>query len=158
VMADAYEGDLARVRIGMPATLTLQAYPGRTFSGRVAFIDPILDPATRTAKVHMHFANPGAVLKPEMYGDVVLESHERTGLLIPADAVVSAGTRDVVFVALGGGKFTPRQVQLGLKSGNEVEVQSGLLPGEQVVTRANFLIDSESQLRASLAALAEKQK
>jgi len=157
VMADAYEGDLARVRVGMPAVLTLQAYPGRTFQGKVVFIDPILDPSSRTAKVHMHFSNPGAVLKPEMFGEVVLEGHERQGLRIPADAVVRAGTRDVVFVALGEGKFTPREVQLGDKSGSEVEVTSGLTAGEQVVTRANFLIDSESQLRASLAALTEKQ-
>ena len=157
VMADAYEGDLARVKVGMPAILTLQAYPGRSFRGRVSFLDPILDPATRTAKVHMHFPNPGAVLKPEMYGDVVLEGPEREGLRIPADAVVRAGTRDVVFVSLGAGKFAPREVQLGAKSGNDVEVLGGLEAGEQVVTRANFLIDSESQLRASLAALTERR-
>ena len=157
VMADAYEGDLENVRVGMPAILTLHAYPGRTFRGSVAFIDPIFDPETRTAKVHMHFSNPGAVLKPEMYGDVVLEGPEREGLRIPADAVVRAGTRDVVFVALGEGKFAPREVQLGAKSGNDVEVRSGLQAGEQVVTRANFLVDSESQLRASLGALTEKR-
>jgi Cu(I)/Ag(I) efflux system membrane fusion protein len=158
VMADAYEGDLGRARVGMPALLTVQAYPGRAFRGSVAFIDPILDAATRTARVHMHFPNPGAVLKPEMYGDVVLEGRDHAGLLIPGDAVVRAGTRDVVFVALGEGKFAPREVQLGARSGNDVEVRKGLEAGEQVVTRANFLIDSESQLRASLAALTEKQR
>jgi Cu(I)/Ag(I) efflux system membrane fusion protein len=157
VMADAYEGDLANVHVGMPATLTLKAYPGRTFRGNVAFIDPLLDAATRTAKVHMHFHNPDAELKPEMFGDVVLEGKDRAGLVIPTDAVVRSGTRDVVFLALGAGKFTPREVQLGDKSGAEVEVRSGLTEGEQVVTRANFLVDSESQLRASLAALTEKQ-
>ena len=157
VMADAYEGDLGRVRVGMPAILTVQTYPGRTFRGKVSFIDPILDPASRTAKVHMHFPNPGGVLKPEMYGDVVLEGREREGLRIPADAVVRAGTRDVVFVALGEGKFAPREVQLGTKSDSDVEVLKGLAAGEQVVTRANFLIDSESQLRASLAQLTGKQ-
>jgi Cu(I)/Ag(I) efflux system membrane fusion protein len=155
VMADAYEGDLARVRVGMTASLTLQAYPGRTFAGKVAFIDPILDPAARTAKVHMHFRNPGGLLKAEMYGDVVLEGAAREGLLVPADAVVRARTRDVVFVSLGEGKFAPREVLLGDKSGNEVEVRRGLVAGEQVITRANFLVDSESQLRASLAALTE---
>ena len=156
VMADAYEGDLGRVRVGMPAVLTTQAYPDRTFRGTVSFVDPILDPASRTAKVHMHFPNPGSVLKPEMYGDVMLEGHDREGLRIPADAVVRAGTRDVVFVALGEGKFAPREVRLGTKTGNDVEILSGLKLGEQVVTRANFLIDSESQLRASLNALTEK--
>lgn len=157
VMADAYEGDLAAVHVGMPAVLTLKAYPGRNFRGTVAFIDPLLDPATRTAKVHMHFPNPGMELKPEMYGDVVLEGRDRKGLRIPADAVIRSGTKDVVFVALGEGKFSPREVQLGARNGSEVEVRSGLEAGQQVVTRANFLVDSESQLRASLAAMTEKK-
>jgi Cu(I)/Ag(I) efflux system membrane fusion protein len=157
VMADAYEGDLARVHVGMPASLTLKAYPGRTFRGSVAFIDPLLDAATRTAKVHMHFHNPAGELKPEMFGDVVLAGQDREGLQIPADAVVRSGTRDVVFLALGAGKFMPREVLLGDKSGADVEVRGGLHEGERVVTRANFLVDSESQLRASLAALGEKQ-
>jgi len=157
VMADAYEGDLGSVHVGMPAALTLKTYPGRSFRGNVAFIDPLLDPATRTAKVHMHFANRGLELKPEMYGDVVLEGRDRTGLRVPADAVIRSGTKDVVFIALGEGKFSPREVQLGARNGSEVEVRSGLEAGQQVVTRANFLVDSESQLRASLAAMTEKQ-
>jgi membrane fusion protein, copper/silver efflux system len=156
VMADAYEGDLASVHVGMPAVLTVKTYPGRSFRGKVAFIDPLLDPATRTAKVHMHFPNPGLALKPEMYGDVVLEGRERKGLRIPADAVIRAGTKDVVFIALGEGKFSPREVQLGARNGSEVEVRSGLEAGQHVVTRANFLVDSESQLRASLAAMTKK--
>lgn len=157
VMADAYEGDLASVRVGMPAVLTLKAYPGRNFRGKVAFIDPLLDAATRTAKVHMHFSNPGSELKPEMFGDVVLEGRDRDGLRIPGDAVIRSGTRDVVFLALGDGKFSPREVQLGARNGSEVEVKSGLEAGQHVVTRANFLVDSESQLRASLAAMTEKR-
>jgi Cu(I)/Ag(I) efflux system membrane fusion protein len=157
VMADAYEGDLGNVRLGMPATLTLQAYPGRTFRGDVAFVDPLLDAASRTVKVHMHFPNPAGLLKPEMFGDVVLEGRDRTGLLIPADAVLRSGTRDVVFLALGDGKFAPREVRLGARSGGAVEVRDGLQAGQQVVTRANFLVDSESQLRASLAELGGKQ-
>ncbi len=157
VMADAYEGDLAEVRVGMPASLTLKSYPGRTFRGNVTFIAPLLDPATRTAKVHMHFPNPGLELKPEMYGDVVLEGRDRKGLHIPADAVIRTGTKDIVFLALGDGKFAPREVQLGARNGGEVEVKSGLEAGQHVVTRANFLVDSESRLRASLAAMTEKK-
>ena len=157
VKADAYEGDLASVHVGMPAVLKLKAYPGRDFRGSVAFIDPLLDPATRTAKVHMHFQNSGMELKPEMYGDVVLEGRNRQGLRIPADAVIRSGTKDVVFIAMGDGKFSPREVQLGARNGSEVEVRSGLEVGQHVVTRANFLVDSESQLRASLAALTEKK-
>jgi len=153
VMADAYESDLAKLRVGAPAHLTLNAYPGRTFSGRVAFIDPLLDPVTRTAKVHVHVANREGLLKPAMFGEVVLEGPARQGLRVPADAVVRSGTMDVVFVALGEGRFSPRRVVLGASGEEQVEIRSGLVEGEQVVTRANFLVDSESQLRASLAAI-----
>jgi len=157
VMADAYESDLGNVRLGMPARLTLGAYPGRAFHGDVAFVDPLLDRSSRTVKVHMHFPNPAGLLKPEMFGEVVLEGRDRQGLLVPADAVLRSGTRDVVFLALGDGKFAPREVGLGARSGSEVEVREGLTAGQQVVTRANFLVDSESQLRASLAELTGKQ-
>jgi membrane fusion protein, copper/silver efflux system len=156
VMADAYENDLARIRPGMKATLRLSAYPGKSFAGKVAFVDPILDPQTRTVKVHLHFMNPTRELKPGMFGNVALEGLAREGLRIPADAVIRAGTQDVVFLALGEGKFEPRAVKLGERSGDEVEVASGLSAGDEVVTRANFLVDSESQLRASLAALGGK--
>jgi len=153
VMADAYEGDLERIRPGMQATLTLAAYPGREFAGKVAFVDPLLDTTTRTLKVHMHFANPGRLLKPGMFGEVTLQGLARQGLRIPADAVLRAGREDVVFLARGSGKLEPRVVKLGDRSGDEVEVTAGLAEGDEVVTRANFLVDSESQLRASLAAI-----
>jgi Cu(I)/Ag(I) efflux system membrane fusion protein len=156
VMADAYETDLARVHVGMPATLTVQAYPNQPFQGNVEFIDPLLDPKTRTAKVHVHFPNPAGVLKPEMFGNIVLEGTKREGLRIPADAVIRSGTEDVVFLALGNGKFAPRQVQLGAKSGDQIEVVGGLTEGQEVVLRANFLVDSESQLRSSLSAIGGK--
>jgi len=136
--------------------LTLPAYPNRSFTGMVAFIDPILDAKSRTTKVHLHFANPTRELKPEMYGQVAFQGVAREGLHIPADAVIRAGDRDVVFVARGSGKFEPRVVQLGARSGDDVEVTSGLDQGQEIVTRANFLVDSESQLRASLAAIGGK--
>jgi Cu(I)/Ag(I) efflux system membrane fusion protein len=156
VMADAYESDLRRLRVGLKATLTLSAYPGRAFPGEVVFIDPLLDPRTRTAKVHLHFPNPTRELKPEMYGEVTLATKSQDGLRIPIDAVLRAGNQDVVFVALGQGKLEPRVVELGSRSGDQIEVARGLAEGEEVVTRANFLVDSESQLRASLAALGGK--
>ncbi len=156
VMADAYESDLARIRVGMKASLTLPAYPDRSFSGKVAFIDPLLDPKTRTTKVHLHFANPAGELKPEMFGEATLQGTEKPGLRIPSDAVLRAGTKDVVFLVRGDGKFEPQVVGLGAKNGDDVEVKSGLSEGQQVVTRANFLIDSESQLRASLQAIGGK--
>ena len=156
VMADAYETDLRRIHDGMKATLSLPAYPNRSFLGHVAFIDPVLDPKTRTTKVHLHFSNSTRELKPEMYGEVALEGVAQEGLRIPADAVIRTGTKDVVFLARGEGRFEPRVVQIGHKSGDQVEVVGGLEPGQEVVTRANFLVDSESQLRASLSAIGGK--
>ncbi len=158
VLADVYETDLRHVKMGMPATLTLKAFPNRTFTGKVAFIDPLLDPKTRTAKVRLEFANPTGELQPEMFGEVVLQGRRREGLRIPADAVIDSGTKSVVFVALGDGKFQPREVQLGEGDGELVEVVSGVATGDEVVTRANFLVDSESRLRASLAALSSSGK
>jgi Cu(I)/Ag(I) efflux system membrane fusion protein len=153
VLADAYETDLGNVKVGMPATLTFKAFPNRTFQGRVAFVDPMLDPKTRTAKVRVEVANAAGDLRPEMFGEVVLRGTTRTGLRIPADAVIHSGTQSVVFVALPNGKFQPREVRLGPGDGQFVEVVSGVEAGDGVVTRANFLVDSESRLRASLAAL-----
>lgn len=153
VLADIYESDLHRVRVGMPALLALKAYPNRRFEGVSAFIDPVLDPGTRTAKLRLEFPNPDGELKPGMFGEVTLESAAREGLRIPVDAVIDSGTRKVVFVALGEGKLEPREVVLGESDRSSVEVLSGLREGEKVVVRANFLVDSESRLRASLAAL-----
>jgi Cu(I)/Ag(I) efflux system membrane fusion protein len=156
VLADAYETDLGHVKPGMRATLTLKAFQNRSFTGRVAFIDPLLDPKTRTAKVRIEVANPTGELRPEMFGEVVLEGKSREGVRIPADAVIHSGTKSVVFVALPNGKFQPREVQLGEGNSEWVEVVAGLDKGDGVVTRANFLVDSESRLRASLASLAER--
>jgi Cu(I)/Ag(I) efflux system membrane fusion protein len=153
VLADAYESDLSRIKLGMTASLTLQAVPDRTFKGKVIFVDPLLDPKTRTAKVRLAFANPTGELKPEMFGEVTLHASPRQGLRIPGDAVIDSGTKKVVFVSLGDGKFQPREVRIGASSGDRLEVLSGLEAGDQVVTRANFLIDSESRLKASLAAM-----
>jgi Cu(I)/Ag(I) efflux system membrane fusion protein len=153
VLADVYESELSKVKMGMAAELSLQSFPNRTFKGKVVFIDPLLGKDTRTAKLRIAFPNPKGELKPEMFGEVVLKSGERQGLRIPADAVVRSGTRDVVFVAAGDGKFQPREVQLGAPAGEAVEIVRGLEAGEKVVTRANFLVDSESRLRASLAAM-----
>jgi membrane fusion protein, copper/silver efflux system len=157
VLADAYESDLSRIKLGMTATLSLQAFANRTFKGRVIFIDPLLDARTRTAKVRLEFPNPTGELRPEMFGEVTMQAKERQGLRIPGDAVIDSGTKKVVFVALPEGKFQPREVRLGAVAGETVEVLSGLSKGDRVVTRANFLVDSESRLRASLAAMGGKE-
>lgn len=153
VMADAYQSDLERVKLGMPVTLKLNALPDREFSGKVAFIDPVLNPESRTLKVRINFPNEKGELKPEMFGEVTLRGADHQALTIPADAVIPSGTHNMVFVSVADGKFQPREVKLGLKSGEQVEVLDGLKEGESVVTRANFLIDSESSLRAALAAM-----
>jgi Cu(I)/Ag(I) efflux system membrane fusion protein len=155
VLADVYESDLHRVKVGMAAKLTLKAFPNRTFEGTSTFLDPVLDPVSRTAKLRLEFANPKGELKPGLFGEATLESGTREGLRIPVDAVIDSGTRKVVFVALDDGKLQPREVVLGESDRQIVEVVSGLAEGERVAVHANFLIDSESQLRASLAALTD---
>jgi len=156
VLVDVYEAELGRAKVGMPAELTVQSAPGKTFKGRVAFVDPMMDPKTRTAKARVEFANVQGELKPEMFGDVVLRGQGRKGLLIPLDAVLDAGTTKVVFVALGDGKFEPREVTTGVTVGEKVEIRVGLKAGEDVVVRANFLVDSESRLKAAMAHLSQK--
>lgn len=156
VLVDVYEAELGRAKVGMPADLTTQSAPGKTFKGRIVFVDPIMDPKTRTAKARVEFANPAGELKPEMFGEVVLKGQGRKGILVPLDAVLDAGTTKVAFVSLGDGKFEPREVTTGATVGEQVEIRSGLKAGEEVVVRANFLVDSESRLKAALAHLSQK--
>ena len=155
-LADVYETELGLVKVGLPATMTLPSFPGKTFTGRVAFVDPVLDPKTRTTKVRIEFPNPKGDLKPEMFGEVLLKGPSHKGILVPLDAVLDAGTQKVAFIALGDGKFEPREVTTGLKVGEQIEVLSGLKAGDEVVTRANFLLDSESRFRAALAHIGQK--
>ena len=158
VLADVYESELRFVTENMQATLELTAFPNRKFAGKVMFIDPLMDPASRTVKVRLTFPNPKGELRPEMFGEVVLSGATHEALRIPLDAVIDSGTEKVVFVALGEGKLQPRKVTLGQSDGTRVEVVSGLSTGEKVVIRANFLVDSESRLRASLAETAPALK
>ena len=113
----------------------------------------MLNPSTRTAKVRLTFPNPDGELKPEMFGEVLLRTEKREVLTVVTDAIVATGTKHVVFVALDEGRFEPREIQIGESDGEKTEVISGLERGDMVVTRANFLIDSESRLKASLAAM-----
>jgi Cu(I)/Ag(I) efflux system membrane fusion protein len=157
VMADAYQSDVARAKVGMSASVSLESLPGHVFQGKVAFIDPVLDPQSRTFKVRINVDNTSGELKPDMFADVLFEGSVREAVTIPADAVIPSGRGNMVFVAVGDGRFQPRAVRLGEKSGDRVEVIEGLREGESVVTRANFLVDSESSLRAALAAVGGSQ-
>lgn len=152
VIADVFEYEAANVRLGQPATLTLDYLPGHTFHGRVSYILPQVDPATRTLKVRLEFENPGFTLKPDMYGQVELQTGGARRLVVPQSAVLNSGDRQTVFVDRGSGYFEPRDVKIGTQSNGRIEIVSGLKPGERIVTSGNFLIDSESQLKAASGA------
>jgi RND family efflux transporter MFP subunit len=150
VQAQVFQNDLGRVKVGAPATLTVNTYPGRTFTGRVDFIYPQVDMDTRTAKVRVVFSNPGLQLKPGMFVNVGLKVSMGSQLVIPATGVLQSGTREITFVERSDGYIEPREVQLGSRVGDDFIVLKGLKAGERIVTSANFLIDSESQLQAAL--------
>jgi membrane fusion protein, copper/silver efflux system len=158
VVADVYEAELPFVRLGQPANITLAYHPDKTWHGRVAFISPTVDPATRTVKARMEFANPGDELKPDMYADVVIGGVRGTGIAVPESAVISTGERNIIFVAKGDGVFEPREVTLGARVRNLYEIRKGISEGENVVTGANFLLDSESKLKASASDVAGGHK
>jgi len=155
LIADVFEQDLSQVRIGSRATLGVSAVPDRTFPGEVTFIYPLLNAETRTARVRIELANPQGQLRPGMYGTVQIDTGPKLEVLtVPDSAVIDSGTRQVVLVAMGEGRFEPREVRLGNRGEGFVEVLSGVKDGESVVTRANFLIDSESNLKAALGGFA----
>jgi Cu(I)/Ag(I) efflux system membrane fusion protein len=153
VMADVYESDLPLIRSGMTGEITLPYLPGRSWTGNVSFVAPTVDPATRTVKVRLEVDNTGSDLKPDMYADVVLRPTLGTGLIVPESAVIQTGDRSIVFVDIGGGRFEPREVQLGPKVEGGVQVIAGLEDAESVVVSANFLLDSESSLKAALGSV-----
>lgn len=155
VLASIYEYEHPFVRVGQKATVTLPYVPGTAHEGRVSLIYPVLDPATRTVQVRIELPNPGLVLKPDMYADVALEADLGERLAVPDTAVIETGTRSVVFVAEGDGLFEPREITVGLRLPDAYEIVSGLTEGESVITSGNFFIDSESKLKAALAAMAE---
>lgn len=150
VEADVYEQELPHVRAGAPATVTLDALPGRRFTGRVVFIYPFVAEQTRTVKVRLALANPGTRLKPGMYANVELETANGRALVVPINALLDSGREQVVFVAQGDGHFEPRRVTAGRRLDGAVEILEGLREGESVAEGAAFFLDSESQLRASL--------
>jgi RND family efflux transporter MFP subunit len=150
VIADVFEYEASNVRLGQAASLTLGYLPGRTFHGRVSNILPQVDPTTRTLKVRLQFDNPGFALKPDMYGEVELQTGGMRKLVAPETAVLNSGDRQVVFLDRGDGHFEPRAVKIGQQSGGRIEILDGLQEGDRIVTSGNFLIDSESQIKAAL--------
>ncbi len=150
VMAQVFQSDLGRIRAGDAATITVDAHPGQPISGRVDFIYPDVDPATRTTRVRLVLPNPGLKLTPGMFANVTLRVSMGQQLTIPASGLLQSGRRSIVFVDDGSGYLQPREVELGPRVGDDFVVAKGLRAGERIVTSANFLIDSESQLQAAL--------
>jgi multidrug efflux pump subunit AcrA (membrane-fusion protein) len=152
VQSQIYEQDLALLKLGQEAEVSLSYLPDRKFRGRITYIYPTVDEKTRTAKVRMEFHNPGFFLKPGMFATVEIHAElEPEALLVPDTAILRSGDKNTVFVALDGGKFEPRTVTLGPRSENDqIQILSGLKEGERVVTSGQFLLDSESQLREAI--------
>jgi Cu(I)/Ag(I) efflux system membrane fusion protein len=153
VLADVYESDLPAVKIGMAAELGLSYLPGRKWRGSVTYIAPIVEEKTRTIKVRVEVDNRDGALKPEMFADVVLKTALGKGLVVPDGALLKTGERTLVFVDHGDGLLEPREVHPGAKVAEGVQVLRGLAEGERVVTTANFLLDSETSLKAALAGM-----
>jgi Cu(I)/Ag(I) efflux system membrane fusion protein len=153
ILADVYESDLATVELGMAADVTLPYQPGRSWKGTVAFVNPIVEPGTRTVKVRIEVANADYALKPDMFADVVLRRELGDALFVPESAVLKPGDRQLVFLDLGDGRLEPREIETGARVEGGYAVLSGLAEGDKVVTSANFLIDSESSLKAALSSM-----
>ena len=152
--ADIYEYELPYIRLGQEAAIQLTALPGETFRGKAIYIYPSLDPTTRTARVRFTFSNYHGKLKPAMFATVEIKVPLGQKLAVPEGAVINTGIRQVAIVDKGAGFFEPREIKVGAKVDNYYEVLTGLKVGERVVTSANFLIDSESQLKEALGGMA----
>ena len=159
VLADVFERDIAAVKVGMAVTVKLDAYPDRTFEGKVSYLYPTLNAQTRTIPVRIELPNPGGLLRPAMYANVHAKVDAgRTVLVVPVSAVIDSGNEQRVLIQKEEGHFEPRRVKIGTRSDDYVEVTDGVRAGELVVVAANFLIDSESNLKAALGGMQEPKK
>ena len=149
-IAEVYESNLSNVKVGNAVKLHLRAYPGEEFNGRVIFIYPVVNSQTRTVKVRSEFSNYVGKLKPQMYGETIFSNASGQGLLVPADAVIIAGKRVVVWAKAGDGMFEARSVQIGNRFGDKYQILSGLNEGDEIAATGGFLIDSESQLKTGI--------
>jgi RND family efflux transporter MFP subunit len=153
VLADVYEYELPRLSVGQRARMTLSYWPGRVWNGTVTYVYPAVDEKTRTVKVRVELDNPKGELKPEMFADVTIHGSARDVLQVPDDAILESGTRNIVFVSEGEGKLVPREVVVGDHGAGVIEIREGLKEGDVVVRGANFLVDSESRLKAAISAM-----
>jgi Cu(I)/Ag(I) efflux system membrane fusion protein len=149
IHADIYESEVAAVKLNQPAAVTFGAYPGETFLGKVAYIYPSLNAEARTVRVRLELPNPALKLKPGMYGTVTLRTEAARRMVVPKEAVLDTGLRQLVFLDRGEGVYQPYPVKLGRRSQDLVEVLEGVKEGDRVVTSANFLLDAESKLASA---------
>ena len=149
VLADVYEYEIPLVELGQQATMTLSYFPGQTFTGKVTYVYPILETKTRTVKVRFELPNPQWALKPGMFANIDLQIPRGKRLVVPNTAVLDSGTEQLVFIDQGQGMFEPRKVTVGVRTRDAYEILEGIQAGELVVTRGNFLVDSESNLKAA---------
>ena len=155
LLADVPEYELGSIKVGQPVTVRVRSLPSRTFTGRVGVIYPQLNKETRTARVRIELPNPEGVLLADMYADVEIATGAgKPVVAVPDDAVIDTGTRKVVLVDKGEGRFEPREVKVGARGNGFVEIRDGVAEGDRVVTSANFLIDAESNLKAALQGMA----
>ena len=152
VLAHVFQSDAGKIKPGDAAAVTVDAYPGRVFNGRVEYILPQIDMNTRTLPVRLVFSNPGLKLRPGMYVNVGVKLSMGRQLVVPASAAFHSGTKNLIFVYQGEGNIEPREVEFGPQVGDQIVVSKGLRADEQIVTSANFLIDSEAQLQAAAGA------
>ncbi|HEB83322.1 MAG TPA: efflux RND transporter periplasmic adaptor subunit [Gammaproteobacteria bacterium] len=159
VLAEVFERQADWVEVGQQAEVRLSYIPGRVWEGKVEYIYPTLDPKTRTLKVRLRFDNPGEKLKPNMYANIkIYGGATEDTIVIPLEALIRTGREERVIISLGDGRFEARQVTAGIESGDYVEILEGLDAGETVVTSAQFLIDSEASMRASLNRMEDPAK
>lgn len=151
--ADIYQSDLPYVKVGMPLQMSLPYWPGKTFRGKVIFVSPTLDPETRTLHARLEIPNPEGLLRPGMYGDASLFYSLGKKLGIPVEAVMFSGEHTYAFKDGGDGHLIPTQIQVGARGDGWYEVLDGLKEGDRIVVSANFLVDSESSLKAALDAM-----
>lgn len=149
VEVEVYENEFPNIKVGQTVNIVSQSYPGKAFKGRVSFVYPFLDPKTRTVKVRVELPNPGLKLKPDMFVSATVKAPLGSSIVVPGAAVIDTGKRQVVWVEVKPGAFEPRDVQVGTRDGDQVQILSGLKAGEKVAATGGYLIDSESQLKGS---------
>jgi Cu(I)/Ag(I) efflux system membrane fusion protein/cobalt-zinc-cadmium efflux system membrane fusion protein len=162
VQTSVYDYEVPWIEEGQPAKMELSYQPGKTYEGTVAYVYPTLDQKTRTVQVRLEFSNPNLELKPGMFANVRIQTRPKSNVtVIPNEAIIRTGERNIVFVAKDEGSFEPREVTLGMEGGernNEIEILEGVKPGEEIVTSAQFLFDSESRLQEAIQKMLQQKK